>query len=188
MILVSLKNKLLRIYVWLLTSLFKGYKPNLEQFQSLPLSDQFYWLSKKYPDYADLCYGEGYLGMSYPVNDALVQEHEDQPEEYGVVDILRDRVPTLSDERARAILAGSKLSQEELDVVIEAIAENDTDGWWGHHGFEIELADQTVFAHLIGRSLGQGGVDFEYYGTFTDAHSLKDWIERQPLRQLDWMI
>ena len=130
MLAMALNNKLLRIYVWLMTSLSKGYKPNLEQFQSLPLADQFHWLSKRYPDYADLCYGEGYLGMSYTVNDALVQEYEVQPEEYGVVDILRNRVPAISDDRARDILAGSKLLQEELDIVIEAIAEKDTDGWW----------------------------------------------------------
>ena len=180
-------DKLFRLYFYCMAAMFMRYKPSLKRFQSLPLSDQFYWLSKKYPDYADLCYGEGYLGVSYPINDALVQDYEYQPEEYGVVDILRNRVPALSDDRARDILAGSKLSQEELDVVIEAIAENDTDGWWGHHGFEIELADQTVFTHFIGRSLGQGGVDFEYCGTFNDAQSLKDWIERQPLGQLDWM-
>lgn len=184
---MNFRVKLFRLYFCCMSAMFRRYKPSLKQFQSLPISVQFHWISKRYPDYADLCYGEGYLGMSYPINDALVQDYEDQPEEYGVVDILRGRVPALSDERARNILAGSKLSQEELDIVIEAIAENDADGWWGHHGFEIELADQTVFAHFIGRSLGQGGVDFEYYGTFNDGQSLKNWIERQPLGQLDWM-
>lgn len=181
-------DSLFRLYFCCMSALFRRYKPNLKQFQSLPISDQFHWLSKRYPDYAALCYGEGYLGMSYPVNDALVQEYEDQPEEYGVVDILRDRVPKLSDERARDIHAGSKLSKEELGIVIEAIAEDDPDGWRGHHGFEIELEDRTAVAHFIGHSLGQGGVDFEYCGSFNDVQSLKDWIERQPLGQLDWMI
>ena len=180
-------DKLFRLYYYCMSSMFKDYKPTLDQFQSLLTSDQFHWLSKRYPDYAELCYGEGYLGMSYTVSEALVREYEEKPEEYGVFDILRDRVPTLSAERAGDILAGSKLSQEELGILIEAISENDTDGWWGHHGFEIQLADQIVFTHFIGSSLGQGGTDFEYCGTFNNAQLLKNWIEKQPLGQLDWM-
>ena len=183
---MALSNKLFRIYFRIMTALFRRYKPTLTQFQNLLTSDQFYWLSKRYTDYADLCFGDGYLGISYPINDAEVREYAEQPEEYGVVDILLDRGLTLSDKRVREILACSQLTQEELDIVIEAIAENDTDGWWGHHGFEIELADQPAFAHFIGCSLGQGGIEFEYCGAFKDAQSLKDWIESQPLGQLDW--
>jgi len=78
---MALSNKLFRIYFRIMTASFRRYKPTLTQFQNLLTSDQFYWISKRYTDYADLCLGNGYFGMSYPINDAEVREYAEQPEE-----------------------------------------------------------------------------------------------------------
>jgi len=89
------------------------------------------------------------------------------------------------DSHEAAIEAGAELFPEEAEALVQRIAEADTDTWVGHHGFEIDLADGTLFAHFEGHSLGQGGMQFEYCNTFKSKEALIEYIENQPLSMLE---
>ena len=69
----------------------------------------------------------------------------------------------------------------DLTALQTAIANDDPDGWIGHHGFPIEFDDGQVFTYFTGEPIGQGGFAFEYLGAFGSKFEVIQAIKRAPL-------
>ena len=60
------------------------------------------------------------------------------------------------------------------------IAEEDMDGWLGHHGFQIDLDDGSVFTYFISSSMGQAGANFEFMGLYTSKEEMLKTVQELP--------
>ena len=75
---------------------------------------------------------------------------------------------------------GAKLNDHEREALACAIAEEDTEGWLGHHGFQIDLDDGSVFTYFVGHSMGQGGASFNFIGIYSSKEDLIEVIQEEP--------
>jgi len=148
------------------------YIPTVAKYNGVSAQLQFLWIQKYYPDFGVRCFDEGYLGCSYPTDSIEIAEYETHPEDYGTLELIETVGFELSDDRISEILSGDKLNQEEIMYLREAIADADTDGWWGHHGFDIKLSDGKCFAYFLGMPGGQGGPEFEYVSNFDSRRAM----------------
>ena len=76
--------KFIRLRYWLRSAFNKQYKPTIEEFLTLPVHWQFDWISKNIDDYDMRLYGDGYLGISYPVDTDILDQYRENPLDYGV--------------------------------------------------------------------------------------------------------
>ena len=180
------KQIIARTKFFLATKIFADFTPNCRDFVLLKMATQLSFIRKRHKGYEELLHEpECYFGLSYPVELIDLEEYRRYPEDYGVVASLTNAGLEITEEREAAIEAGAELFPEEAEALIQRVAEADTDTWVGHHGFEIDLADGTLFAHFEGHSLGQGGMHFEYCDTFKSKEALIEYIENQPLSMLE---
>lgn len=160
----------------------KNFIPTCRDFILLDKVSQLRWIENQNEDYEQVLYEpEAYIGLSYPVEMIDFEEYRRYPIDYDVTGWLAD----LSEEREAEINAGAQLFPDEAAAVMQGVAEADTDTWVGHHGFEIQLSDGTLFAHFEGHSMGQGGVQFELCQVFQSRLALIEYIEDQPLSMLE---
>jgi len=85
-----------------------------------------------------------------------LKEFESNPKRYSVSSIIQKELGGLTLERFDKLEDSAKLKKVERDALIRAIAEEDVDGWVGHHGFPIEFDDGSLFTYFVGYSAGQG--------------------------------
>ena len=118
-------------------------------------------------------------------NKGELKEYESNPKRYSISSIIQKELGGLTLERFDELEDGAKVNKVERDALIRAIAEEDADGWLGHHGFPIEFDDGSLFTYFVGYSAGQGGATFEYICTYENLESLIDEISKQPFAALE---
>ena len=70
---------------------------------------------------------------------------------------------------------GCSYPWEESDI-----AEQDMDGWLGHHGFHLDLDDGSVFTYFISNSMGQAGARFAYMGLYASKDDMLEAVQKEP--------
>ena len=144
------------------------------QFLSLSTDDQLEWIENNLEDYEVLLYEDRcYLGSSYPTATIDLNLYFENRDEYGTVHLILQNLPDISDTRLEELYNGAKLNEREIEALIAQIAENDVDGWLGHHYIELTFEDATCFAHFESESIGQGGLIFEYRNAYASKNELK---------------
>ena len=146
---------------------------------------QLQWTEENVPDWGVLLYGEGYLGCSYPIENIDLDEYLSNRDDYGVSEMLLSQDSNISEERIEEIDSGADLTTHEIEMLQRSIAEDDFDGWIGHHCFELELSDGKVCMYFEGHDIGQGGFDFKYVGTFESRELLLKHVETKPFFALE---
>ena len=154
---------------------------NKDQFLKLDDNQQISWIHQNVTDYEDRLYGKGSLGCSYDISSIDTAAYLNSPEDYGTIDLIANHSSSLTAQRRIELQAGAELSRDELTALQTAIANDDPDGWIGHHGFPIEFDDGQVFTYFTGEPIGQGGFAFEYLGAFGSKFEVIQAIKRAPL-------
>ena len=101
---------------------------------SLSTEDQALWIEANVPNHETKLYGDNYLGCSYALNKATFSEYLEYHEDYGVLGLIEQQLPNISEVRVEKIDDGAELTNEELEALSTAMAENDFDGWDTHSG------------------------------------------------------
>lgn len=117
---------------------------NSDEFLSKPNELQLQWIEENVPDWGVLLYGEGYLGCSYPTENINLNEYLSNRDDYGVSEMLLSQDSNIAEERIEEIDSGADLTTHEIEMLQRSIAEDDFDGWIGHHCFDLELSDGNV--------------------------------------------
>ena len=160
-------------------------RPFKAEFLRLDLAEQEAWIKAEEPHYNDRLYGEGYLGGSYQINPFTLDDHLQAPEDYGVGGMIASQIVGVSAERIDEIEEGATLSDDELEALSIAIAEQDYHGWDIHSGFYIKLRFGAVFALYEGEDLGQGGASFELECVFSSKRKTLAYIGSKPMAVLE---
>ena len=163
------------------SALDKQHTPTIDEFLTLPANLQSDWISKNIDDYEMRLYGDGYMGISYPVDTDVLDQYIENPLDYGVSDLISKQIKDISETRLEEIVEGANLTKEEVDALKNAIAEDDIEGWTLHSGFELELADGNQFALFRGYGEGQAGPRYEYDLTLSSRDAALDFILEEPL-------
>ena len=160
------------------------YDIKVSEFLSLSNEAQFAWIKKNIPDYEIQLYDDGFLGAYYP-RSINWNEYLNNREDYGVSGLIALKDEKLTNERRREIDEGANLTDIEKDHLANAIADDDHDSWITHNGFGINLSNGSVYVLFEGQSLGPGGFDFTYFGTFETYEKLLSHITSQPMGYLE---
>ena len=128
---------------------------------SLSTEDQALWIEANVPNHETKLYGDNYLGCSYALNKATFSEYLEYREDYGVLRLIEQQLPNISEVRVEKIDDGAELTNEELEALSTAMAENDFDGWDTHSGFYFKVRFGALYALYVGEDMGQGGTSFE---------------------------
>ena len=75
--------------------------------------------------------------------------------------LIEQQLPNISEVRVEKIDDGAELTNEELEALSTAMAENDFDGWDTHSGFYFKVRFGALYALYVGEDMGQGGTSFE---------------------------
>ena len=161
---------------------------NKAEFLALSVDEQLDWIEEQIDDHETLLYdADNYIGSSYPevgisYDSSFVHldTYSDDREGYGTVEIIQSKLPDLSEKRLNELHAGAAFNERELTALKMHLAEEDVDGWIGHHGLELKLTDDVVFAHFEGEGIGQGGFIFHYRGAYADKKTLRKYVETLP--------
>ncbi|MDA9670769.1 hypothetical protein N9T57_01365 [Paracoccaceae bacterium] len=161
-------------------------KHNIRVREFLDLSNeaQFAWIKKNIPDYELKLYGDGYLGAYYPLSIDW-DEYLNNREDYGVSGLIALKDNQLTNDRRREIDEGAPLTEIEKEFLANAIADEDHDSWITHNGFGITLSNGSVYILFEGHSLGPGGFDFKFFGTFDTYEKLLSHVTSQPVGYLE---
>ena len=156
----------------------------VKEFLALTQTDQDIWIEENIEDFEIKLYGDAYLGVFYP-DDIEWDEYLNNPEDYGVSDLIVSQDPLITDKRVDEIDAGAELTETEKKHLFTAVAETDIDNWITHNSFEVEMLDGSVFVYFHGHSMGQGGFDFKYEKAFDSYHALLTEISKFPLSSIE---
>ena len=156
----------------------------VREFLSLSNEAQFAWIEKNIPDYEIKLYGDGYLGAYYP-RSINWDEYLNNREDYGVSGLIALKDSHLTNERRREIDEGAPLTEIEKEFLANAIADEDHDSWITHNGFQVTLSNGSVHILFEGHSLGPGGFDFKFFGTFDTYEKLLSHVTSQPMGYLE---
>lgn len=96
---------------------------------------------------------------------------------------LKDNQLTI--ERRSEIDEGAPLTDIEKSHLANAIADEDHDSWITHNGFRVTLSNGSVYVLFEGQSLGPGGFDFTFFGTFKTYEKLLSHMTSQPMSYLE---
>ena len=184
-ILQNLRNLLRAFWVHLQYYRYDPSRPFKAEFLRLDLAEQEAWIKAEEPHYNESLYGEGFLGSSYQINPFTLDDHLQAPEDYGVGGMISSQLAQTSDERIDEIEEGAALSNNELEALSRAIAEQDENGWDIHSGFYIKLRFGAVFALYEGEDLGQGGASFELERVFSSKRKALAYIGSKPMAVLE---
>ena len=151
-----------------------------QEFLQLNSDQQFKWIEQNIEEYEVSLYNDGYLGCSYPTEQIDLEEYENYPLDYDVSGLIKNQLATITPNRIDEIDEGAKLSDHEREALAISIAEEDTEGWLGHHGFQIDLEDGSVFTHFVGHSMGQGGASFNFIGIYASKEDVINALQDKP--------
>ena len=146
----------------------------------LSSDQQLDWIEKNIEEYEVLLYSDGYLGCSYPSEEINLADYENYPLDYDTSGMIKTQLADITQSRMEEIDEGAKLADHEREALACAIAEEDTEGWLGHHGFQIDLDDGSVFTYFVGHSMGQGGASFNFIGIYSSKEDLIEVIQEEP--------
>ena len=152
----------------------------IQDFLKLNSDQQLAWIDQNIEEYEVLLYNDGYLGCSYPTEQIDLEEYENYPMDYDVSGMIKNQLASITASRMEEIDEGAKLTDHEREALACAIAEEDTEGWLGHHGFQIDLYDGSVFTYFVGHSMGQGGASFNFIGIYSSKEDLIEVIQEEP--------
>ena len=151
-----------------------------QEFLNLNSDQQLDWIEHNIKEYEVLLYSDGYVGCSYPTEQIDLQEYENYPQDYDVSSMIKNQLASITQNRIDEIDEGAKLTDNERKALARAIAEEDMDGWFGHHGFEIELDDGNVFTYFVSNSMGQGGASFKFVGIYASKKDMLEVVQEEP--------
>ena len=151
-----------------------------QEFMDLSSDQQLDWIEKNIEEYEVLLYSDGYLGCSYPSEEINLADYENYPLDYDTSGMIKTQLADITQSRMEEIDEGAKLADHEREALACAIAEEDTEGWLGHHGFQIDLDDGSVFTYFVGHSMGQGGASFNFIGIYSSKEDLIEVIQEEP--------
>ena len=143
-------------------------KPSKAEFLSLSIEEKALWIEANVPEYETKLYGDNYLGCSYALDEATFSEYLECREDYGVSGLIEEQLPNISEVRIEEIDDGAELTNEELEALSTAMAENDFDGWDTHSGFYFKVRFGAMYALYVGEDMGQGGTSFELERVFVN--------------------
>ena len=152
-----------------------------QEFMDLSSEQQLAWIERNVEEYEVLLYSDGYIGCSYPSEQSDLEEYENYPLDYDVSGMIKNQLDSITPNRIDEIDEGAKLTCHERVALARAIAEEDMDGWFGHHGFEIELDDGNVFTYFVSNSMGQGGASFKFIGIYASKKDMLEVVQEEPL-------
>ena len=152
----------------------------IQDFLKLNSDQQLAWIDQNIEEYEVLLYNDGYLGCSYPTEQIDLEEYENYPMDYDVSGMIKNQLASITASRMEEIDKGAKLNGHEREALACAIAEEDTEGWLGHHGFQIDLDDGSVFTYFVGHSIGQGGASFNFIGIYSSKEGLIEAVQDEP--------
>ena len=151
-----------------------------QEFMDLSSEQQLDWIEQNIEEYEVLLYSDGYIGCSYPSEQSDLEEYENYPLDYDVSGMIKKQLDSITPNRIDEIDEGAKLTCHEREALARAIAEQDMDGWLGHHGFQLDLDDGSVFTYFISNSIGQGGASFAYMGLYGSKEDMLEAVQREP--------
>jgi len=156
-------------------------KPSKAEFLKLSDEDQLAWIEANVPKYVEKLYGDNYLGCSYEIDEDTVDEYLEYREDYNVLGLIGKQLPNISDERIDEIDEGAELTDEELEVLRNGIAENDESGWDLHSGFYFKVRFGALYGLFVGHERGQGGCDFELERVFANKQLALQQVSEKPM-------
>ena len=151
-----------------------------QEFLQLNSDQQLGWIDQNIEEYEVLLYNDGYLGCSYPTEQINLADYENYPLDYDTSGMIKNQLASITASRIDEIDEGTKLTDQEREALAISIAEEDTEGWLGHHGFQIDLDDGSVFTYFVGHSMGQGGASFNFIGIYTSKEDVIEVIQDEP--------
>ena len=80
---------------------------------------------------------------------------------------------------------GAELTNEELEALRYAMAENDFSGWDTHSGFYFKVRFGALYALFVGEDRGQAGCDFELEHVFTKKKLAIHHVSKKPMVALE---
>ena len=181
----SIRLSLCKGLEWAQFYIYDPSKPSKAEFLKLPVDDQFAWIEENIPEYAVRLHGDNYLGCSYDLDEDKLDEYLEYRDDYGVSGLIEEQLPILSEERAFEIDDGAELTNEELEALRTAMAENDFDGWDTHSGFYFKVRFGALYALFVGQDLGQGGSSFELEQVFKSRRLAVEHVSRKPIVALE---
>ena len=155
-------------------------KMTRQEFMDLGSDQQLDWIEKNIEEYEVLLYSDGYLGCSYPTEEINLEDYENYPLDYDTSGMIKTQLADITQSRMEEIDEGAKLTDHEREALARAIAEQDMDGWLGHHGFQLDLDDGSVFTYFVSNSMGQGGASFNFIGIYSSKEDLIEVIQEEP--------
>lgn len=120
--------------------------------------------------------GSTILGCFYAGTIMDECEWQEDPDYYGVLDILR-RLGAVNGQRLNDIMHGAPLEDTELDILRRDYAEKDLDGWDGVHLWPVQLQDGQIFAVFVGHHSGMGEFDLSFANAFRSVKEAMAWSE-----------
>ena len=160
-------------------------KPSKAEFLSLSIEDQASWIQVNISDYGVILYGDNYLGCSYELDEDTFNEYLECREDYGVSGLIEEQLPNISEVRIEEIDDGAKLTNEELEALRYAMAENDFGGWDTHSGFYFKVRFGALYALFVGEDRGQAGCDFELESVFKTKQLALHHLSNKPMVALE---
>ena len=107
-------------------------------------------------------------------------EWQEDPDYYGVLDILR-RLSAVDSQRLNDIMHGAPLEDKELDILRRDHAEKDLEGWDGVHLWPVQLQDGQICAVFVGHHSGMGEFDLSFTDAFSSVKEAMAWSEKLTL-------
>ena len=156
-------------------------KPSKAEFLSLSIENQASWIQVNISDYGVILYGDNYLGCSYELDEDTFNEYLECREDYGVSGLIEEQLPNISEVRIEEIDDGAKLTNEELEALRYAMAENDFGGWDTHSGFYFKVRFGALYALFVGEDRGQAGCDFELESIFKTRKLAVQHVSQKPM-------
>ena len=164
---------------------YEPSKPSKAEFLKLSTEEQQAWIQTNIPDYGVILYGDNYLGCSYELDEDTFNEYLECRDDYGVSGLIEEQLPNISEVRIEEIDDGAELTNEELEALRYAMAENDFSGWDTHSGFYFKVRFGALYALFVGEDRGQAGCDFELESVFKTKQLALEYVSKKPMIALE---
>lgn len=160
---------------------YEPSKPSKAEFLKLSTEEQQAWIEDNIPEYEVKLYGDNYLGCSYDLDEDTLKEYLECREDYDVSRLIEEQLPNISEVRIEEIDDGVELTDDELEALRYAMAENDSGGWDTHSGFYFKVRFGALYALFVGEDRGQAGCDFELEEVFKTKKLAVEYVSEKPM-------
>ena len=121
------------------------------------------------------------IGAYFEFDQSRFDDMVKYPEAYDLGWDLQSRIPEMTDDRAEAINEGAKLDEAELEETRGLVndGQEESDEGINCSGFTFNFnEDTTCFAAFTGPSIGQGGIEYDFYRLFRDKKAAIDHLSK----------